>query len=160
MCVVIRVGNGAIIAHDPVTCGTCGHDINASRFGKGEVSSHECVLEFWRGLLDDVATIARRFWNLNELNAQCFAKGLNAIFDFGRSSACCVSWVVCNFHSHKNTSEPLVNLVEQAHDFVVGLNLTVDHVWNLSDTSRWCNQCLEAANWWSTSASESKEHSC
>ena len=117
------------------------------------------MLEFWRGLLDDVATIARRFWNLNQLNAQCFAEGLDAIFHFGRGSAGGVSWVVCNFHSHKNTSEPLVNLIEQTHNFVVGLDLTVDHVWNLSDTSRRCNQCLKAADWWSTCSGESKEHS-
>ena len=119
------------VAHDGVTCSAGGHHIKTLGFSQRKVASNQGILQFRRGLFDDVSTITAGTWNLNQLDVEGPAEGLNAIFHFCGTRTGNVSGVVCHL-CHHFTSEPLVNFIEEADDLVVILNTAVEHLGNSS----------------------------
>ena len=135
-----------------------GHDVKAFGLCKGKVASHECVLQFRRRLLDDVATVAAGTGQLNQLDVESLAQRLNAILHFVSTGSSHVSGVVCNLR-HDATSESLVNFVEQADHLVVVLYPAVEHLRNATETGWWHQEGLQPTNGWPTVSGEGEGHS-
>ena len=129
------------VAHDGVAGGTGGHDVKSFGFSEGKIPCYERILQLGCCLLDDVAAVAARPWDFNELNVKRLAKRLNGVFNFRGTGSCYVSGVVCDL-CHHLTSEPLVNFVEQTDHFVIVLDAPVEHLWNTTQSCGWDQESL------------------